>query len=102
RDRRELRPHMLLPLLGLALRRGAPEHGDVREQGAPRAARLEVTKPSSSAQHVALARAHLTWAGILDDRWAETMLRPGWARVAQVLRRPPLTRLGQNPSFAYL
>ena len=58
--------------------------------------------PSASAQHVALARAHLTWMGILDDPWAESMLRPRWARVARSLRRPPLTRIGRNPSFAYL
>jgi methyltransferase (TIGR00027 family) len=59
-------------------------------------------RPSSSAQTVALARAHLTWIGVLDDPWAETMLRPPWAAVHRVLRQPLISRLGRNRSFAYL
>jgi methyltransferase (TIGR00027 family) len=59
-------------------------------------------RPSSSAQTVALARAHLNWIGVLDDPWAETMLRPPWAAVHRVLRQPLISRLGRNRSFAYL
>ncbi len=40
--------------------------------------------------------------GVLDDRYADAMLRPRWARIARALRHKPLTRLGHNPSFAYL
>jgi methyltransferase (TIGR00027 family) len=63
---------------------------------------MQHSRPSSSAQHVALARAHLTWMGLLEDCHAETMLRPPWAALGRALRRRPLTRLGRNRSFAYL
>lgn len=66
------------------------------------ASAMKTARPSSSAQTVALARAHLTWMGVLDDRWAETMLRPPWAAVHRVLRQPLISRLGRNRSFAYL
>jgi methyltransferase (TIGR00027 family) len=59
-------------------------------------------EPSSTAQHVALARAHLTWMGVVDDQLAETMLRPRWARMARALRGPLLQRFGRSPPFAYL
>jgi methyltransferase (TIGR00027 family) len=55
-----------------------------------------------SAQNIALARAQLTWMGIVDDPWAETFLRPGWARLGRGLRRWPLERLAHNRAFAYL
>jgi methyltransferase (TIGR00027 family) len=58
--------------------------------------------PSSTAQNVALARAHLTWLGILDDRWAVTMLRPRWALMEKALRRPTVAGLGRNRVFAWL
>lgn len=51
---------------------------------------------------VALARAHLTWRGVLEDPWAETMLRPPWAVAHRILRQLPISRLGRNRSFAYL
>ena len=49
------------------------------------ASAVKNARPSSSAQIVALARAHLSWMGVLDDRWAETMLRPPWAVVHRFL-----------------
>lgn len=60
------------------------------------------SSPSSTAQNVALARSHLTWLGILDDRWAETMLRPKWAVLDKVLRWPVVAGLGRNRAFAWL
>lgn len=72
---------------------------------AARAGRLwlvKASKPSTSARRVAVARSHLTWMGVVDDPWAETMLRPPLAAVGRALRRGPLRRLGRNRSFAYL
>jgi len=60
------------------------------------------TTPSSTAQNVALARSHLTWLGILDDRFAASMLRPRWAVLGRVLRWPVVSRLGRNRTFAWL
>jgi len=57
---------------------------------------------SRSATLVALARTHLNWMGVIDDPFAQRMLRPDWAKAASVLRIPGLGRLGQNRSFAYL
>ncbi|CAN5785744.1 hypothetical protein BH24ACT3_BH24ACT3_12390 [soil metagenome] len=59
-------------------------------------------KRSSSAQAVALARAHLTWTGVLDDHLAESMLRPKLALAARVLRRRPFRLLCRTPTFAFL
>jgi methyltransferase (TIGR00027 family) len=58
--------------------------------------------PSSTAQNVALVRSHLTWLGILDDRWAEAMLRPRWALLGRSLRWRMMARLGRNRTFAWL
>lgn len=60
------------------------------------------TKPSASAQAVALARAHLHWIGVIDDPWAEDFLTPRYRRLALVLRRRPFTRYGRGPSFSFL
>jgi methyltransferase (TIGR00027 family) len=57
---------------------------------------------SRSATLVALARTHLNWMGVIDDPFAEQMLRPGWTRAASMLRIPGLGRLGTNRTFAYL
>jgi methyltransferase (TIGR00027 family) len=59
-------------------------------------------KPSATAQHVALARAHLTEFGVLDDDLAQSMLRRPWAIGASLLRRRRLARFGRNRAFAYL
>lgn len=58
--------------------------------------------PSSTAQNVALVRAHLTWLGILDDPFAESMLRPSWAWLERALRLPVLSGLGRNRTFSWL
>jgi methyltransferase (TIGR00027 family) len=59
-------------------------------------------KPSSTAQNVALVRAHLTWLGIIDDRFAAPMLRPLWASTDRLLRLPVVSRLGRSRTFAWL
>lgn len=58
--------------------------------------------PSSTAQNVALVRAHLTWLGILDDPFARPMLRPSWAWLERALRLPLLSGLGHNRTFSWL
>lgn len=63
---------------------------------------MSSAKPSTSAQQVTLARAHLSSLGILDDPWAEKMLAPPWRELAQALRWPVLSRAGRNKTFAYL
>jgi methyltransferase (TIGR00027 family) len=60
------------------------------------------SKPSSTAQNIALARAHLTWQGILDDPWAETMLRPWWATMGKALRHRMFAGWGRNSAFTYV
>ena len=57
---------------------------------------------SRSATLVVLARAHLTWMGVVDDPYARRMLPSGWANVESILRIRGLGRLGRNRSFAYL
>ncbi|MHB1447167.1 MAG: class I SAM-dependent methyltransferase [Acidimicrobiales bacterium] len=51
---------------------------------------------------VALARAHLTRKGLLQDPHARGMLPPPWTGIEAALALPGLSRLGQNQSFAYL
>ena len=63
---------------------------------------MDAGKPSTSAQQVAWARAHLTWTGILDDPWAETMLASPWRELAHLSRWPVVSRVGRNKTFAYL
>ena len=53
---------------------------------------MERDRPSLSAQQVALARAHLTWRGVLDDDWAVSMLDSPWRGVERLLRLPLLSR----------
>lgn len=60
------------------------------------------SKPSSTAQNIALARSHLTWLGILDDPWAEGMLRPWWATMGKALRRRAFAGLARNSTFTYV
>ncbi|HKE74958.1 MAG TPA: SAM-dependent methyltransferase [Acidimicrobiales bacterium] len=57
---------------------------------------------SRSATNVALARAHLTWLGVVDDPHAEGMLPPDRQRMAAALRLPGLRVLGLHSSFPYL
>jgi hypothetical protein len=40
-------------------------------------------KPSTSAQQVAWIRAYLMSIGVIDDPWAESMLRPPWRELAK-------------------
>src|ERR1700722_11461173 len=63
---------------------------------------MATSSTSRSATFVLLARAHLTWMGVVDDPYAQRMLPFGWAGVESLLRAPGLGRLGQNRSFAYL
>lgn len=63
---------------------------------------MSATRPSATAQHVALARSHLTWTGVLADDLAHLLLRRPWSTIDRLLRIPPLSRLGHNPAFAYL
>jgi methyltransferase (TIGR00027 family) len=58
--------------------------------------------PSSTAQNVALARSYLTWLGVLDDPFAQAMLRPRWALMDKVLRRPVAAWWGRNRTFSWL
>ncbi len=44
--------------------------------------------PSSTAQSVAMARAHLTRLGVIDDPYAKAMLRLPWRVTASALRLP--------------
>jgi methyltransferase (TIGR00027 family) len=57
---------------------------------------------SRSAANVALARAHLTWLGVVDDPYARQMLAPDRRRVAGALRLPGLRLAGRHSSFPYL
>jgi len=58
--------------------------------------------PSSTAQSVAMARAHLTRLGVIDDPYAEAMLRLPWRVTAAALRLPGLRSRGTSPTFSYL
>lgn len=49
-----------------------------------------------------MVRSYLTWLGILDDRFAEPMLRPRWAAMEKMLRWRLATRLGRNRVFSWL
>jgi methyltransferase (TIGR00027 family) len=60
------------------------------------------SSPSSTAQNVAMVRSYLTWLGVIDDRWAATMLRPRWAVLDRMLRWPLLREWGRNRTFAWL
>lgn len=57
---------------------------------------------SSTAQSVAMARAVLTRDGVLDDPYAEAMLRLPWRGLARALRLPVLRSRAEGPTFAYL
>lgn len=60
------------------------------------------TRVSRSAVNVALARAHLTWLGVVDDPCARQMLPPSHRRAAAALQLPGLRLLGRHSSFPYL
>jgi hypothetical protein len=60
------------------------------------------TNVSRSALNVALARAHLTWLGVVNDAYAQQMLPANRRRVAAALRLPGLRRLARHPTFPYL
>jgi methyltransferase (TIGR00027 family) len=58
-------------------------------------------RPSTTAGNIALARAWLTRAGIVDDPYARLFLSPKQADVERLLWWSRRTRLGQR-AFAYL
>jgi methyltransferase (TIGR00027 family) len=103
RDGRERSAHTTIVARGESLVADRPiaivEHADQ-----PAAYRYNMSQASTSrsARFVLLARAHLTWAGVVDDPYAHSMLPSSWAPAASFLRLPGLGRLGQNKSFAYL
>src|SRR5262245_62116649 len=58
-------------------------------------------RPSVTAGNVALARAWLSRAGVIDDPYAQLFLSRRQAKVGRLLWRSRRTRLGQR-AFAYL
>ena len=63
---------------------------------------MRESKPSSSAQSVALVRAHLHASGVVDDAWVHQMLTPRRQVIARVLLARPLTKYGQSATFSFL
>lgn len=63
---------------------------------------MDDATPSSTAQGVALVRAHLTENGLLDDPFAADFLDERNTRRLRLLRRWPFRRLGRGRSFAWL
>jgi methyltransferase (TIGR00027 family) len=63
---------------------------------------VDQSRPSTTAQQVALVRSYLHRAGVIDDPWATGMLRTPWDKVDRLLRLPAAACLGRNRSFAYL
>jgi methyltransferase (TIGR00027 family) len=63
---------------------------------------MDPLKPSASAQQVALVRAHLTWRGVLEDTYAQSMLRPPWRELARLSRSGAFAWAGRNSMFGYL
>ena len=57
---------------------------------------------SSTAQSVALARSQLTRLGVLDDPWANSMLRLPWKIADHALRLPVLRSQVRGVTFSYL
>lgn len=60
------------------------------------------TKPSASAQTVAMCRAVLTSMGVVEDPLARSMLHRPHRVLARCLRIPPLTRLARSPTLTFL
>jgi methyltransferase (TIGR00027 family) len=60
------------------------------------------TPVSRSATLVTLARAHLTWMGVVNDPYALQMLPWNRKWLATALRLPGLRRLSQHSTFPYL
>jgi O-methyltransferase involved in polyketide biosynthesis len=63
---------------------------------------VDQSRPSTTAQQVALVRSYLHRAGVVDDPWAAGMLRAPWDKADRLLRLPAAARLGRIRSFAYL
>jgi methyltransferase (TIGR00027 family) len=59
-------------------------------------------RPSSSAEAVALARAHLHRAGVIDDPYARRFLGRRRRVLERALRVPPLIAYGRSATFAFL
>lgn len=59
-------------------------------------------RPSASAQHVALTRAHLHRLGAVEDPYARGMLRPPWAVADRALRLVPRSRASGSRVLAWL
>jgi methyltransferase (TIGR00027 family) len=60
------------------------------------------SKPSSSAQTVTLARAHVHRLGIIHDPYAEQMLSPRLRLALSMLQRWPFERYGRSATFSFL
>jgi methyltransferase (TIGR00027 family) len=60
------------------------------------------SKPSSSAQTVTLARAHVHRLGIIRDPYAEQMLWPRLRLALYALQRWPFERYGRSATFSFL
>jgi methyltransferase (TIGR00027 family) len=58
-------------------------------------------RPSSTAQHIALARSWLTRAGVIDDPYAHSFLDRGHLHIERALWRGRWSRVGER-SFAYI
>ena len=63
---------------------------------------MRESKPSSSAQSVALVRAHLHASGVIDDPWVHQLLTPRRQVMARVLRARPFTKYGETATFSFL
>lgn len=63
---------------------------------------VEGGRPSASAQHVALARAHFHRIGAVDDPHAAAMLRTSWSLAARALRLAPRRRIQGSTALAFL
>lgn len=63
---------------------------------------MQGSRPSSSAQTVTLARAHLTWLGVVEDPFARSLLPWRLSVLEALLRRRPFTRLGRTPTLSFL
>lgn len=63
---------------------------------------MQGDRPSLSAMTVTLARAHLSWLGIVDDPIAQRFLSKPFAGAHAVLQRRPFTRLARTPTLSFL
>ena len=65
----------------------------------PSSVHAQRSRPSRSAQNIALARAHLDRVGVIHDRLAIGMLDGGWIVATRILGLAPLRRLAAERAF---